>query len=211
MAHEDTGQHITGGLPEHFPSANETGNYKLLKPIADELDKHEDDIDEADLALSVQDADSIAKLKKLGELVDTPPNEGETISHYRARLIAEYSINTCEGTIEDVLQTTAEIFDADVGSITFIEPAGGEYGTIELGLPARALDSTALTDAEVAEILERLVAASYRVTGYQIGTFTYITPTDYDNNNHDASLGYDGLDANGDPKDNGGTYAGLLQ
>lgn len=211
MSHDDTAAHLAGNLPEYFPSAESTGNYKLLKPVADELDKHEGDIDDIGFATRVQTAETFDQLKKLGSLVSLPPNEGETREHYRARLIAEYAITTCEGTIEDILNTVAEIFEADVSNIRYAEPAGGENGTIELGLPGLALDESQLTDAEAIEIAERLLAASYRVEGYRIGTFTYITPTDYENNLHNPSLGYDGLDANGDPKDNGGTYAGLLE
>jgi hypothetical protein len=211
MSHEDTTAHLAGGLPPYFPASKESGNYKLLDSVAGELDKHEQDIEDVDISTSVQDAETIDELSELGKLVNTPPNENETLSHYRARLIAEFAINTCEGTIKDVLETAAEIFDADVESFRYAEPSGSEYGTIELGVPGRALDNTALTDSEAAEILERLIAASYRLDGFRVGTFTYITPTDYNNNNFDATKGYDGLDANGDPKDNGGTYAGLLR
>lgn len=211
MTHEDTAAHLAGNLPEYYPSSESTGNYKLLKPVADELDKHEDDIDNIGFATRVQTAQSYDQLRKLGELVSTPPNEGETLEHYRARLIAEYAIVTCEGTIEDILNTIAEIFDADVTNITYQEPAGGENGTVEVGLPGLALDESQLTDVEAVDIMERLLAVSYRLEGFRIGTFTYISPTDYTNNNHDPSLGYDGLDSNDNPKNNGGTYAGLLE
>jgi hypothetical protein len=43
-----------------------------------------------------------------------------------------------------------------------------------------------------------------------LGTFTYITPTQYNDGLSEAQYGYDGLDINGDPKDNGGTYAAVL-
>lgn len=211
MSHDDTAAHLAGNLPEYFPSSKNSGNYKLLKPVADELDKHEEDIDDIGFATRVQTADTYDQLRKLGDLVSLPPNENETKEHYRARLIAEYAIVTCEGTISDILNTIAEIFDASVSNIRYAEPAGGENGTVEIGMPGMALDESQLTDTEAVEIIERLLAASYRLEGYRIGTFTYITPTDYSNNNHDASLGYDGLDASGDPKDNGGTYAGLLE
>ncbi len=57
-----------------------------------------------------------------------------------------------------------------------------------------------------------------RIEVLTIGTFTYTDtdsysggdPYDPGSQTSDASKGYDGLDANGDPKDNGGTYAGAL-
>lgn len=159
---------------------------------------------------SVEEDFAIRRLSEIGKLVDTTPREGESFAKYRARVTSEFILNTNEGTINELLSATATILDADISSIQYAEPSGGENGTVELDLPGRALDNIALTDTEVAGILERLIAASYRLDAFRRGTFTYITPTKYNNNNHDATKGYDGLDNNGDPKDNGGTYAGLI-
>jgi hypothetical protein len=211
MTHDDKADELVSNLPSYYPAAEGTGNHNLLKAVAQELDHHDEDISDIDAARLVSTAETMEQLKKLGSLVGLPPNEGETIDHYRARLRAEYSIVTCEGTIADVLETTSEIFDVDITNIRYEEPAGGEYGTVSIGIPGIALDNTQLSDQEASNIIERLLAASYRISGYRIGTFTYITPSDYDINAHDATLGYDGLDSNGDPKDNGGTYAGLLR
>lgn len=155
--------------------------------------------------------ESIDRLHELSKLIDVPPREGETVEHYRSRLIAEYSLLTGKATIEDLIVTTAEVLDIDSERITFDEPAGGERGTAELGLPASALDEYELDDAEMFDILDRLLPAGYRLFGFRRGTFTYITPAQYNVNDFDADQGYDGLDGNGDPKDNGGTYAGVIQ
>lgn len=160
--------------------------------------------------IAVDDAFVINRLAEIGKLVNLPPNEAETVSHYRARLIVEFALLSSEGTIRDLLTTVAEIFDIDVERIGFSEPSGGENGTVELQFPSGALDEQELSGSEISNILDRFVAASYRVVGLSVGTFTYITPEDYNLGNIDASKGYDGLDANGDPKDNGGTYAGTI-
>lgn len=201
---------IARGLDELFPNSSVSDNYTLLEPVGDYEATTDSDISSILDASRVRDATTIAQLEKLGKLVGVTYNDGETKEHFRARIRAEYALATSEGTIEDVLVSAAEIIETSPDSLVFAEPAGGENGTIELGLPGKAIDNVALTDTEVAEFLDRLIAASYRVDGYRVGTFTYITPTDYNNNNHDATKGYDGLDGNGDPKDNGGTYAGLI-
>lgn len=162
--------------------------------------------------ITVADEWALDRMEALGELVDTLPNEGEQFAHYKARVLAEYAIATCEGTIEDVLETTAYIIDADTSSIIYEEPAtGSENGTVEMRLPSQALDESSLSDQDVADAVERLLAASYSLTSVRLGTFTYKSLADVSANNNDPSLGYDGLDGGGNPKDNGGTYAGLIQ
>jgi len=159
---------------------------------------------------SVEDQFAIDRLEKIGALVDTYHQDGESFEKYRARLHAEFALATCEGTITDVLITTGNILNTNTKNINYSEPSGGENGTIKMDVPGKALDNSSLTDSEVGDILNRLVPASYRVNAFRRGTFTYVTPTDYNNNNMTASKGYDGLDNNGNPKDNGGTYAGLF-
>lgn len=149
------------------------------------------------------------RLEALGQLVGVDPHQGETVSHYRARVIAEYSIVTCEGTIEDVVTATAQILGTDVSEIQIDDRAGP--GEVAIFIPVAALEDIGFSDSELAEVLEKLIPASYAVAGIQRGTFTYITPSEYDSGIHDESAGYDGLDTNGDPKDTGGTYAGIIE
>jgi len=271
MTHRDTTLELTRQLPDVYPSAVGTGNYKLLEPVGKQLEKNDRDITEADFASTVADQMApdrtlavgeydeipegsveyynsltvdgelvvrgtvvvstitvsgditldggnlditddyiVDRLKELGRLLDLPPNEGETAEHYRARLIIEFSLLSNEATIADVLQITGEVFDISPSRIDYEEPAGSEHGTIQLSLPSKAIENKDFTDSEVSEIIDRIIPASYRSVILSLGSFTYITPEDYNLGNHDSTLGYDGLDANGDPKDNGGTYAGTI-
>jgi hypothetical protein len=150
----------------------------------------------------------IQRLEKLGAMVQVYPYDGESISHYRARIIAEFSLMTAEGTFEDLLTLAVEILDVSPESL-FINDRLAP-GEAEIQVPAQGLQNTELGESELADVLERVLPASYSLSALQRGTFTYITPSQYDLNDHDASKGYDGLDTNGDPKDNGGTYAGLI-
>jgi hypothetical protein len=201
---------IMSNLPSYYPNSPGTGNYQLILPIAKYIDSTDDDIQTVKDAIDVKEVDDIETLARLGKLVNTVPRENEGLEHYRARVMAEYALSTCEATIEDVLVNAANILNVSPESITYNEPVQGEYGTVELSFPQRAISDSALTDTELSTILDRLLPASYRIDTFIPGSFEYITPTDYNSNNHDSTKGYDGLDANGNPKDNGGTYAGVL-
>jgi hypothetical protein len=150
----------------------------------------------------------IQRLEKLGAMVQVYPYDGESIAHYRARIIAEFSLMTAEGTFEDLLTLAATIFSVDEETIVIDDRIAPAEAEIEI--PAKGIQNTELNDSEIAGILERVIPASYSLSALQRGTFTYITPSQYGLNYHDAPKGYDGLDTNGDPKDNGGTYAGLI-
>lgn len=152
----------------------------------------------------------LERLAEHGKMVDLPPREGESISHYRSRLLAEYASVSSKGTPDDVIEAAANILDSDIEDIGYQLPTNATNGNINAALPARALDDADLSPSQVVTILDRIAAAGVSLAGFRLGTFTYITPTAYNNNNHDATKGYDGLDSNGDPKDNGGTYAGVI-
>jgi len=164
-----------------------------------------------DGTLAVDDEFAIERLAELGKLVDALPRENETYDHYRARLIVEYGKVTNQGTISGLLNTAAEMLELDSPKpLGYTEPSGNEQGTAKLDIPQRGIDNATLSGSEVATLLEKLIPISYRLDAIVVGTFTYITESDYNANNHTTSKGYDGLDNNGNAKDNGGTYAGLL-
>lgn len=150
----------------------------------------------------------IDRLRTLAKLVDITPREGETVGKYRARVLAEFSIVTCESTPDDIFDSLEIIFDTDRDAFELDHRSSPAHA--ELVIPSGALDKVELSQSETATILERLIPVSYTLDSRTTGTFTYITPSAYNDNNHDSTKGYDGLDANGDPKDNGGTYAGLI-
>lgn len=217
--HDET-EDLASGLPIYLPSGKGTGHYNLLWPVGDQVTHIKDDIAAAAYAAQVQEAETIERLAELGALFEAPPEENEDIDHYRARLLAEGRLATAEGTIEDVIDGTAEILDISVDNVEYSEPiAGGtENGTASVSLPSKALDGTTLTASEIADYLDKLASVGCRIEGIVSGTFTYLSTSDYTGSgsfdsadlNSDSTKGYDGLDGNGDPKDNGGTYAGAI-
>lgn len=275
MSHDDTAEHLVGGLPSYYPSSEESPNYDLLSPIAGEFDYNEEDIDEVNRSITIKtvgttdytlpmgetatipegktwvfrevtingeliiegtllaesvdsangtitnhgtlDTDDgyrdeiVSRLQALAQPITLPPQEGESVEHYRARIVAEFALTTGRGTIETLINTTAEILSISPERVEFAEPHAGERGTAELGLPSSVLADYELSQTELIEILDKLIPAGYRLGGILTGQFTYITPEDYEISNFDPEQAYDGLDSSGDPKGNGGTYAGVIQ
>lgn len=209
---DKTEKELAAGLPDYLPRGEGSKNRDLLRGIANSIDDTTRNIIAAEKAVQVQRAETLDQLERIGQEMELPPNEGESLEHYRARLLAESQIATSEGTIRDIIMGASTVLDVDSEKIEYTEPTYGstENGTVGIGLPVDALDNTTLSDAETATYIDRLASVGARVESITFGSFTYITPTDYNNSNHDATKGYDGLDANGDPKDNGGTYAGLI-
>lgn len=204
----ENGEFIFRRLPPWMPKEESDGNFKLLDVVGRGFDRLDGEIDEVDKATSIQEAENKQSIREIARLVEEPPKRGETIEEYRLRVIASFQKLTTEGTLEDIFGNIATLLDISIENITYEDlPANGE---ILLGVPGSAMEGVALSQPEFAEVLKEQTAAGYKIEVTSEGTFTYITPSDYNSGYHDASLGFDGLDVNGDPKDNGGTYAGVL-
>lgn len=205
---DDNQAYLAKRLPPWMPTEADDGNTKLIGPVADRFDHLDAEITSVDEGTTIQHANSIGELQEMARIVDELPKQGETVDEYRMRIIAAFQKITCEGTLGDIFGNISTLLDIEPESITYEDlQANGE---ILLGVPGNAMDTVDLSQSKFAEVVTSQSAAGYRIDVKSRGTFTYITPTVYNNNNHDASKGYDGLDSNGDPKDTGGTYAGIL-
>lgn len=202
------GSEILRGLPGWMPTEPGTGNYNLLDVVGNAVDDLNGEIETLDNSTTVQEAETVEQLEKLASIVDLPRETDEAKERYRARLIAEYQKLTNEGTAEELLQNTATILDVSKDSIQLTK---SRHGAVKMNIPGEGLDSSSLTSADFAELMDEMVAAGFDISAVRSGTFTYITPTEYGNSNFDSSRGYDGLDANSNPKDTGGNYAGLIE
>lgn len=208
-ATSNSGEYLLRRLPSWMPRAEDTGNFKLLDTVGRAIDRLDHDIRDIDNANTVQYAETTPQLEELAKLVDLPSKENESREKYRSRTIAEFQTMTTEGTPADVIINAATLLDIDPTEITYKKL--NENGVVSLGLPGKALDSQNISDTEFVEIITKHAAAGFRIEATVRGTFTYITPSDYQNGNHDPDRAYTGLDSNGEPKDTGGTYAGLLE
>ena len=74
----EAGAELAKEMPSVFPRDPESGNYKLFQVIGHETDNTDDNVDAVDRAMTVQHADTVDQLRKLGELVEVKPREGES-------------------------------------------------------------------------------------------------------------------------------------
>lgn len=202
---------LAAQLPEFMPKDPESGNFKFFSTIAERLTDNESNTSSVDRAMSVQTADTIDQLERLSRLVDLKPYENEDREKFRARVLAEFQLVTCNGTVGDLLNATATILDTPLRTIKYTEEHTSGAGECQITVPGSKLDNLSLTDSDFAGIVDQLVPSSFRTAVLRQGTFTYISASDYNGGNFDPTKGYDGLDTNDDPKGNGGTYAGLLE
>lgn len=219
--YSQSGVYLLRRLPPWMPKHEDTGNFKLLDTVGLAIDRLDNDIETANTASTVQDAETIDQLEELAKLVDLPSYENEPQEKYRSRVVAEFQTMTTEGTAADIITNAATLLGVEATEIKYTQL--NENGAVSLGVPGNALDNQDISDSEFVEIITKHSAAGYRVEATVRGTFTYLSDSDYsgpydsanggyDNTqlSSDATLGHDGLDSNNDPKDNGGTYAGLL-
>lgn len=212
---------LTKRLPPWMPVDEGDGNFKLIDAVGRGFDRMDGDIQNVDNATSVQNAESIASIREIARLVEELPKQGESVDEYRLRVIASFQKLTSEGTLEDIFGNISTLLDIAIEKITYEDL--DVNGEILLGVPGDAIDSVALSQEQFAETLKEQSAAGFRIDVKSRGTFTYVGSDEYtgpyDSSNggydstqltSDATKGHDGLDSNGDPKDNGGTYAGVL-
>jgi len=204
----ESGEYILRRLPAWMPTDTRTGNFKLLDTVGHAIDRLDEDIETVDNAITPQEAETVSQLEELAKLVSLPSKQSEGVEKYRTRVLVEFQHVTNEGSINELVSNVATLLDVPIGKIDFRKNG---HGSVTVAVPGNALDSLNITNAEFVEIAKSLVAAGFELSAIRRGTFTYTTPTEYNNANYEASKGYDGLDAGGSPKDNGGTYAGLIE
>lgn len=204
----EAGSYILRRLPPWMPTNEDSGNFRLLDTVGHAIDRTEADIEEIDNATTVQEAETVAQLEELAKSVSLPSKQNEGTEKYRTRTIVEFQLITNEGSINELVSNVATLLDVEPRRIEFQKDS---HGNVTLVVPGNSLDALSITNTEFVDIAENLIAAGFNLSAVRRGTFTYITPTEYNNANSEASKGYDGLDANDDPKDNGGTYAGLIE
>ena len=204
----ESGEYILRRLPGWMPTDTTTGNFKLLDSVGHAIDRLDSDIEAVDKATTPQEAETVAQLEELAKLVSLPSKQNEGKEKYRSRVLVEFQHVTNEGTIDELVSNVATLLGVSISKVDF---RTNDHGSITLAVPGNALDSLEITNTEFVEIAQSLIAAGFNLSAIRRGTFTYCTPTEYQNANYEASKGYDGLDADGNPKDNGGTYAGLIE
>ncbi|MFC6953790.1 hypothetical protein [Halorubellus litoreus] len=203
--YSNNGDRLADGLPEVMPTDRTSGNFKLLDPIGHAFDRVEEDIQVVDEESTIQTANQLPSLEKLSRMVQIRPKSGESKEKFRLRLIAEFQLVTCEGTVNNIIANAATLLNIKPTEVGY-DPNSGEPGVELLEIPKSSLDAVEITEAEFIDILNRQTPFGYRVDALFRGTFTYRTSADYNGNVNDPTLGYTNIAGSvGD-----GTYAGLL-
>lgn len=208
--HETTEEDLASQLPAWMPKDPESGNYSLLSPIAECIDAADRDREAIDVALTPQEAPTVAQIEAVAGLVDVPPHKDESLEHYRTRVIAEFQLLTSKGTVRDLLNGISEILEIPINRLRYTEEHTVRGGYAQVGIPSKAINTVPVSTSELAQIFEDLMATSYTLNLLIVGTYTHISEADYEAGLSDPDMGYDGLDAEGNPKDTGGTYAAVL-
>lgn len=216
------GQDLIDQLPPWMPKDESTGNFKLFDVVGRAVDRLDGDLADLDNATTVQHAETVAQLERLAKLVSLPPKDGESKEKYRARTIAEFQTLTSEGTAEDIINNSATVLDTSSSNIAYSKL--DENGVVNLGVPADAINESALTGQEFKNIITKQAAAGFRIEATLRGTYTYLPESAYSGPYDSANGGYDSTaldsdpdkghtsdsDGDGVPDDGGGTYAGLI-
>lgn len=212
LDHDTTEESLAAQLPEYMPKDPESGNFRLLSTIGEQIDSLDSDLSSIDRASTVQTADTTEQLDRLARMVDLKPLKDETVEHFRARVIAEYQLVTSQGTVSDLLTATSTILDTDVNSIGYTEEHTTAAGNARLSVPLSKLNNLVLSDADFSDIVKDLIPAGYRIDVLKKGTFTYVSESTYTDESFvpDPNSGYTGLDSEGNVNSGGGTYAGVL-
>lgn len=206
---EELLEKLVDSLPTAFPKDEDKNNYAVYGAIANYESRSIEDIRNVSRATEVENADSFDQLIELAKFVDVYPRTEEGLEEYRLRVLSTFQNITSEGTPKDILDNAGYILGISPTNIDYNEPESP--GLITLGFPSEAVSNSALTVEQIISLLDQNVAAGYSLQSLITGTLSYIDAEDYAQGNHTAGTGYVGLDANGDPTGNGGTYSTTLE
>jgi hypothetical protein len=159
--------------------------------------------EQAGKSMDPQTADTIEELRPFGELLGLQPDTSRSVEVYRKRILAKYQQLSVTGRPNEVLNFITFLFNIDPGKVTIKNPDGQAYLTASL--PTQVLENTLLTSSEISSLIEDVTAAGLGAEIQRVGTLDYISETELNNGNYDASKGYATLDANGNVT-SGGTY-----
>ncbi|QIR31197.1 baseplate protein [Halorubrum virus Serpecor1] len=212
--HEEV-EKLVNSLPSYYADDDESGNWKLLDAVGRQVVDLDGDIETLDDETTVQEALDVDSLEELAGMVQLRRRSGEGRDHYRARIIAEYQLNTSEGTIEDAFNSMATILSCEVEDLWFQDWRFlfGEIHdrTVCFLLPYDDVQNLDLSGEEISKIVQKLAPVGTTVKSQYNGSLRYKSKEDYEETNWNGyDGGYDALDSEGNPTGEGGTKGGLI-
>jgi hypothetical protein len=197
---------LVRALPNWMPKDPKSGNFSLLVPAGRAIERTKDDIRNIEQETTLQYASKLGSIKLISEAVDIVPKTDETAEEYRIRSLIEFQSIMNEGTIENILNRVASIFDVTVNDLEYTEQAA--VSTIYV--PQKLVKELPITKSEFSDTVTQLTAAGYMLNIQLIGSLDFVTPEQYQSGEYDSEFGYDGLGTNEEPSGTGGTYSEII-
>lgn len=198
-------ERLEGHIKPPFDTSEGSQFDRLLDTFASEFEVAESELEEVHLASFIETAHG-RQLDKFGEFLQTPRQTGETDDHYRGRLVTQLAALTGGGTIWAIKQVCATLLKIDPSDAVIEEDFGTEPARFILTLEGHVIENSPVSAEEVRGFLETARAAGVRVEARTLGGFTHRAQGDVS----DPAKGYDSLDETGQPRGEGGGYAGLI-
>lgn len=151
-----------------------------------------------------------AQLDRIGEYAQLDRRTGESDAHYRQRLIVQMQQFVAGGTIDDIKSICAVLLETQKREIEIVENFGIEPARFDIQVPLTFIENAGVTPSEFEENVSDAAAAGVRPVITTTGSFEYRSYEDYQNGINTPEKGYDGFDADGNPRGIGGEYAGYL-
>lgn len=208
MDTSNNGKELSKSLPPYIPSSEASENFKLLDVIGHQFDDIDEEIEAAFDNSHVQTARGIEELTELAKLVNLAPISGEPLERFRLRVISRYLRITGEGTISEIINAAAMLLDIDTENIRYSQSQ--ESWVIVLEFDEGPIQNQSISTERFRETLTQNLTAGARVELILTGGFEHISITEYNSVTPETGVGYDGLDENGEPIEDGETYAGTF-
>lgn len=213
MTDKDNTRELARGLPQYLPKDSGSGNYALLYPIAQSIDRLNEDVDVVGKNSRLQMATEPAAVERIADMVDLSRREGEAFEKFRLRVSTEFLSLAAEGSVEDIFVILSNLINADLDELRYQDwrQLYGEISTIAFLFPSYRVEDSPVSGPEIVEALNRLAPATKRVKGQYTGSLRPVSVEDYLSESYSPDVGFGSLDGSGNPSESGGTFGGLIE
>jgi len=197
---------LVRALPNWMPKDPKSGNFSLLIPAGQRIERAEADIETIKNETILQYASKIGSIKLISESVGAPQSKNDSVEKYRLKTISEFQSITNESTIDNILQRISSLLNVNIENLEYEEQNGFSI----IYIPSLALENLTISVNEFSTIVNSLSVAGYSIDIQITGTLDFVTPEQYQSGEYDSEFGYDSLDTDGEPGGTGGTYSAII-
>lgn len=189
------------GLPDWFPQ--EGNSEKLLEPVSEAAAALDTETKAVQDSARITSANSKHELDYFAEVTGTKPDDTDSLSYYRKRIITSLNKLASNGSIPALLEYASLVFQTnkDVIEIDNIE----QEAKFVVRVPQQVIENEIGSISKAEGLFRNATAAGYGVEIEGKGTLEPITESEYDSASYDPATGYDSTTSN-----DGGTYSGLI-